>query len=119
LEFEMSIIGRQIESDFRFGGKAADHLILGRRHSASWLSGPNIREPAAPARSPMMVRSIKYALVELLAMRQNVGDDGDADRAASVARGVHQGRGLVGLGLCNAVAGCGHDRNEDQRGSAD
>ena len=37
------------------------------------------------------------ALVELLAMRQHVGDDRDADRAAGIARRVDQRRGLVGL----------------------
>ena len=39
----------------------------------------------------------KPALVKLLAMRQHVGDDGDADRAAGIARGVDQGRCLIGL----------------------
>ena len=41
-------------------------------------------------------------LVELRAMRQHVGDDGDADRSTGVARRVDQGGGLVGLGLRNA-----------------
>ena len=37
------------------------------------------------------------ALMELLAMRQHVGGERDADRAAGVARRVDQRRGLVGL----------------------
>ena len=37
------------------------------------------------------------ALMELLAMRQHIGDERDADRAPGIARRVEQGRGLVGL----------------------
>src|SRR5260221_4481923 len=56
-------------------------------------------------------------LVELLSMRQDIGDDGNANRAAGIARRIDYGRGLVGLGWVNAVKGCGHDRNEDHRQS--
>ena len=56
----------------------------------------------------------KAALVKLLAMRQH---DGDADRAAGIARGVDQGRCLIGLLLRDSVVGCGHDRHEDERQS--
>src|ERR1700731_457979 len=41
------------------------------------------------------------ALVELLTMRQHVGDDGDADRAPGIAGCVDQGRGLVSHGRRN------------------
>ena len=55
------------------------------------------------------------ALMELLAMRQYVGKDRNADRAAGVARRVDQRRGLTGLLGRNAVVRRGRDRDEDQR----
>ena len=55
------------------------------------------------------------ALVELLAMRDDVGSQGNANRAAGVSRRVDDRRGLIGLIRRDAVIGRGHDRNEDQR----
>ena len=53
--------------------------------------------------------------MELLAVPQHIGDERYADRAAGVARGIEQGRSLVGLAGRQAVVGRSDDRNEDQR----
>ncbi len=59
----------------------------------------------------------EHVLMELLAVPQHIGDQRYADRAAGVARGIEQGRSLVGRAGRKAVVGCGNDRNKDQRQS--
>jgi hypothetical protein len=54
---------------------------------------------------------------ELLAVPQHIVGERDADRAAGIASGIEQGRGLVGLAGRNALVRCGYDRQEEQRQS--